>query len=209
MCHFAAPRVRPLSFSWQHIGTLLNTPRAPQAPWPAWGTVLVWASTPAAPAGSNQPEPSFCRISKTPLHSQLAKPQHSSVTWDRVLLVKNMTFISTFPASALLAEPNQDSGQDRPSCDTSGPKFQGTQLADAALLCCHDLAKEQGTDLVRGCFLDPKPFCCVKAALLLLNCAEGSLWGAKPWCVLKSKAAGLCPVASQTEPVDVTWGATA
>lgn len=56
---------------------------------------------------SKQAEPRFCRISKTPLHSQLAKPQHSNVTWDQVLLEQIGLFVSTFTAPALFAEPSQ------------------------------------------------------------------------------------------------------
>lgn len=58
------------------------------------------AARPQVHVVSEQLEPRFCRISKTPLHSQLAKPQHSNVTWDQVLLEQNMTFHINFHSAS-------------------------------------------------------------------------------------------------------------
>lgn len=134
--------------------------------------------TPAAHVGSEQLESRFGRISKTPLHSQLAKPQHSNVTRDQVLLEQNMTFHINFHSASPFcrAQPGGvGGGEDRAShpaclCSFPGrgpwdPNSQAEQLPNAALLSCHlHLAQEQGRGLLPGCFLGPKTFCTCRSS---------------------------------------------
>lgn len=157
--------------------TLPHTPWASRAPRPAWVSGPVWGSTPTAHVVSEKPAPRFCRISKTPLHSQLAKLQHSNVTRDQVLLEQNMTFHINFHSASPFcrAQPGGvgggEDGACHPACLGSFLGCRGTQTrweSNSLVLpsspAISILPQEQGRGLLPACFLHPKPFCLCRSS---------------------------------------------
>lgn len=139
----------------------------------------VWGSTPAAHVASKQPETRFCRISKTPLHSQLAKPQHSNVTWDQVLLERNMTFHINFHSASPFCRAQPEGvggGEDRaghPACLCSSLGCLGTQTPreSSALMLpsssvIYSLPKSREEVFCQAAFSVQRHFACAEAALL-------------------------------------------
>lgn len=123
----------------------------------------------AAHSVSQQPQSRFCAISKTPLHSQFAKPQHLNVTWDQVLLEHNMAFHIVFHRASPFcrAQPGMGGGEDQagplhacaPSWDALGSKPEGEQLPDASI----SLSKSR-EDVLSGCLQASKTFCLCRSS---------------------------------------------
>lgn len=130
------------------------------------------AACPAAHSASQQPQSRFCAISKTPLHSQFAKPQHLNVTWDQVLLEHNMAFHIVFHRASPFcrAQPGMGGGEDQagplhacaPSWDALGSKPEGEQLLDASI----SLSKSREDVFCLAAFRLQRHFACAEAALL-------------------------------------------
>lgn len=126
----------------------------------------------AAHSASQPPQPGFCGISKTPLHSQFAKPQHLNVTWDQVLLEQNMAAHIVFHQASPFcrAQPGMGGGEDQagplhacaPSWDALGSKLEGEQLPCAAI----SLPKSRGDVFCLTAFRPQRHFAFAGAALL-------------------------------------------
>lgn len=146
--------------------------------------------------GAAHSEPAFCRICKIALHSQLAKPQHSNITWDQVLLEQNMAFHINFHSASPFcrAQPGGvGGGEDRaghPVCLCCFPGCLWTQtLRESSSLMLPSspvistLPQEQVRDPFARLLSRSKDTLRVQKQLCLVPSqprGDGSLWQASP-----------------------------